>query len=470
MSRRAPIYRRCGCTEVVDGKRRQLGQGCPKLRRADGSWNPRHGTWTFSASVIENGRRVTRVRGGFATYAEAESGLEKARTSLKAGGSTRSDRITVGEYLDEWLDAKADVKRSTLRAYRQHVDKWLRPALGRRRLGELRTAHVAEALAAVTSSDSNRQRVRATLRTALNDAVREGLLTTNPAALVKLASGKRPRALVWTAERVARWQETGVKPSAVMVWTPAQLGTFLDAADGDRLAALWHLYAFRGLRRGEAVGLPWSEVDLDAGTLAIRRQHVQLGWEIVEDTPKSDAGERTIALDAATVGMLRGHRRRQLEERLAWGAAWTDTGLVFTREDGIGLHPATVTDRFHAVRQSAGLPPIRLHDLRHGAASLMLAAGVDLKVVSETLGHSTLGLTADTYTSVYTEVAAEAAERTAALVPRAHTGTAARTLHAHPADEGLTDLSAGPLPAGTAWGRSDLNRRLADYESAALTS
>lgn len=283
MTRRNPIYKRCGCTEVVDGKRRQLGQRCPRLRRGDGSWNPRHGTWSYSASVVEQGQRVTRARGGFATYDEAAAELERARASLKAGGSTRSDRLTVGEYLDEWLAAKADVKRSTRRGYEQHIEKWLRPTLGRRRLGELRTAHVADALSAVTSSDANRQRVRATLRSALTDAVREGLIPTNPAALVKLASGKRPRALVWTAERVARWRETGVKPSRVMVWTPAQLGAFLDAAEGDRLAALWHLYAFRGLRRGE--GRP----------------------ALVGGRPRRRGARRAPPARAARVGRPRGH-------------------------------------------------------------------------------------------------------------------------------------------------------------------
>ena len=103
---------------------------------------------------------------------------------------------------------------------------------------------------------------------------------------------------------------------------------------------------------------------------------------------------------------------------------------MFTREDGSALHPATVTDRFQALAAAAKLPPIRLHDLRHGAASLMLAAGVAPKVVQETLGHSTITLTLDTYTSVYPEVAAEAAEAAAALVPRA--GTPAHTPHTHP--------------------------------------
>jgi integrase len=271
--------------------------------------------------------------------------------------------------------------------------------------------------------------------------VRQSLIVVNVAALVKLPAGKRPKALVWTSDRVTRWataveklerartagipaaeveklEEAALPPSPVMVWTPDQLGTFLDHAEGHRLYSLYHLIAYRGLRRGETAGLRWTEVDLAHGQVRINTQLVQEGREYYEDTPKSEAGERTISLDAGTVTALREHRRRQLEERLEWGSAWTDSGRVFTREDGVELHPETLTDKFHQLRAEAGLPPIRLHDLRHGAASLMLAAGISMKVVQETLGHSMMSLTADTYTSVYTEVAAEAAEAAAAMVPR----------------------------------------------------
>jgi integrase len=463
---RGSVFKRCGCTEVVDGKRRQLGARCPKLRRADGSWNPRHGTWTYATSLpAKGGKRQQVVRGGFATAADAQRELDRKREQVSRGVVV-NDRLTVGQYLAEWLATKSDVRRSTLRGYEQHITKYLEPGLGHLRLAELRVAHVAEALADVTSSDANRQRVRATLRTALNDAVRQGLIPTNPAALVKLPSGKRPRALVWTAERVERWKTTGEQPSPVMCWTPAQLGAFLDAAAGDRLYALFHLIAHRGLRRGEACGLGWADVDLDAGRVTVRRQLVQLGWEVYEDAPKSDAGDRTIALDAGTVAALRTHRRAQVAERLAWGPAWQDSGKVFTREDGTPLHPATVTERFHALAAAGKLPPVRLHDLRHGAASLMLAAGVPAKVVQETLGHSTIGLTLDTYTSVYTEVAAEAAEAAAALVPRA-VGTGVHTPPSHPG-AGESARQGNARSGGGAGGAR--THDLTDYESAALTS
>jgi integrase len=460
-------YKRCGCTELVDGKRRQLGKGCPLLRRADGTWNPRHGSWTFALSAAgRGGRRKQVVKGGYSSQKEALAARDVLRDRVRRGVAVEDVKVDV--YLPEWARTKTDIKRSTQRSYGIHVTKYLVPHLGHLSLSELRVAHVADCLAEVPGSDANRQRVRATLRSALSDAVRQGLMLINPASLVKLPSGKRPKALVWTAERVTRWREANERlegdatgealaaleraaqpPSAVMVWTPQQLGAFLDAAADDRLYALFHLIAYRGLRRGEACGLRWVDIDLDAGTLTVAKQIVQLGWAPIEDDPKSDAGGRTVALDAATVAVLRAHRKRQLEDRMQWGSAWVDSGRVFTREDGSELHPASITDRFHQISDAAGLPPIRLHDLRHGAASLMLAAGVDMKIVSETLGHSSLGITSDTYTSVFPQVAAAAAEATAAMVPRARSGTDNDTIHthSHPGDgpkTGLTWSNGGP--------------------------
>jgi integrase len=431
----------------------------------------------------KGGKRKPIVRGGFDTAKEAQQALDEARARLKHG-IVVNDRLTVGRYLDEWLAAKGDIRPSTLRGYQQHIKKYLHPGLGHLRLAEVRLVHVAECLAEVTSSDANRQRVRATLRAAFNDAIREGLILINPAALVKLPSGARPKGLVWTPARVQRWEEaverlaatdaddparalleTAAQPSAVMVWTPTQLGTFLDAAEDDSLYALFHLIAHRGLRRGESCGLAWADVDLDAARLTVRQQIVQLGWDTYEDKPKSDAGDREVALDAGTVAALRAHRRRQIAFRLQWGPEWVDSGKVFTRENGSALHPATVTDRFQALAAAATLPPIRLHDLRHGAASLMLAAGVAPKVVQETLGHSTITLTLDTYTSVYSEVAVEAAEAAAALVPRA--GTSAHTPHTH----SPSSSSRGPGNSTSDGGAGGARTHdLTDYESAALTN
>ena len=459
MSSKGSVYKRCGCTEVTDGKRRQLGKNCPKLRRADGAWNPRHGTWWFTVSVQgPGGKRRPVTRGGYRSQTEAQAAMDELKGKA-ARGVDVVHRLTVSQYLAEWIDAKTDVKANTAASYRRHIALYFDPLIGYVRLSELRVHHVAEMLGQVGKvkgarggGPATRQRVRASLRTALGDAVRQGLITTNPAALVKLPSGRRPKALVWTEERTERWQAeveriaaprlnrvtaTGARdlrynphgltkrvraqvptPSPVMVWRPDQLGVFLDHAHDDRLYALWHLYAFRGLRRGEAAGLEWPEVDLTRGTVTILRQRIVVDGVVREDTPKSEAGGRTIALDTGTVTALRDHRKQQIADRLAAGPSWVESGKVFTADDGSPLDPNDISDQLEDLTIAADLPPIRLHDLRHGAASLMLAAGVDMKVVQETLGHSSVVLTANTYTSVYPEVATAAAEAAAAIVPR----------------------------------------------------
>lgn len=204
-----------------------------------------------------------------------------------------------------------------------------------------------------------------------------------------------------------------------MVWTPEQTAVFLDFVAGDRLYMLWRLIAFRGTRRGEACGVRWEDHSAKGRSLAIATQLVQDGWEVHEGAPKTDSGLRLIALDDDTNEGLRSHRAHQQREREAWGEGWQETGRIFTQEDGSLLHPGKVSDLFERLVQAAGLPPIRLHDLRHVAATLMLSAGVDIKVVSETLGHSDTRITRDIYQSVLDDLARDAAEKVVQLVPHA---------------------------------------------------
>jgi integrase len=186
--------------------------------------------------------------------------------------------------------------------------------------------------------------------------------------------------------------------------------------EGHRLYALFHLVALRGLRRGEAAGLRWSDLDLDAGTLTVTGQLQQLGGRLFAGPPKSDAGRRVVALDNTTIAALCAHRVRQQAERSATGSRWADTGYVFTTGTGKPLGPDRLTRLFRRLVAGSGLPPVTLHGLRHGAATLALAAGTDLKIVQDQLGHSTITLTADTYTSVLPETARAAADSTAELL------------------------------------------------------
>ncbi|MBB4968908.1 site-specific integrase [Saccharothrix violaceirubra] len=287
-----------------------------------------------------------------------------------------------------------------------------------------------------TTGPAPQHRLRATLRASLNDAIAQQIITFNRAAHVELDPAKRPKALVWTTERVEQWQRTGEKPSPVMVWTPDQTGDFLDLVHEDRLYARYHLIAFRGLRRGEACGLRWADVDLNAKTATVATQLVLEGWEVEEGDPKTSSGARVIALDGETVKVLRAHKAQQAAEKLKWGEAWIDTGRVFTEADGTLLHSGKVSEAFEKIVRTSDLPPVRLHDLRHGAATLALAGGADLKTVQEMLDHSSITITSDIYTSVLPEVAHRAAEAAAQLVPRRSTGTDGHTSGTHDARDG----------------------------------
>jgi integrase len=333
-------------------------------------------------------------------------------------------QVTTGQWLDRWLEERTSPRPSTTRGYAAHVRLYLRPCLGNIPLADLTAAHVQAMFTAITRQHeagghpvtaATLTRVRATLRAALNAAIRAGLISVNAASLAELPAPRRPRPVVWTAARVAEWQHTGIRPP-VAVWTPAQTARFLNAIHGHRLYAAYHLIALRGLRRGEAAGLRWCDIDLDGATAIISCQLQQYDGRLVLCPPKTAGSERAVALDRTTVAVLRAHRVAQNAERAALGEGYHDSGYVFTCLNGDPMAPDRLSRTFRRLSDQAGLPPVRLHDLRHGAASLALAAKVDLKVVQDLLGHSSIVLTADTYTSVLPEVARKAAEDVATLI------------------------------------------------------
>jgi len=393
----------------------------------------------------------------------------RVRKAVGGGHDPATRPPTVSEWLEEWLAAKKNLRPGTARGYASHIRLYYQPHVGYISIDRLRVTDVASVFEAIdelneaitaarTSSDPARragakgrrligaatqQRIRATLRSAISTYMKQhqGMLPANVASLLELPAGDRPRPLVWTDERVQAWQKdfearlararerahggrvspldiwiSTPRPSPVMVWTPAQTMVFLAAAARHRLYAMWRLIASRGLRRGEGCGLRRTDTDLRGAVTTIRWQITQLGWDTAQGAPKSDAGERQVALDADTVACIRAHRQRQQEEKEAAGDAWTDSGFEFTSPDGTLLHPAVVTDMFEQLAYLAGLPPIRLHDLRHGAATLLLAAGHDMKVVQATLGLSSITIAADTYTSVLPQLARQSAEDVAALI------------------------------------------------------
>lgn len=406
------VFKRCGCR---DEQGRQVGAVCPDLKRTG------HGSWAFRVDLgpgpDDKGvlrKRRQRYVGGFETRKLAEAERDKLMTAARNGMHVDRSRLTVAQYLEEWLASKTagDLRASSARVYRGHIDAYLTPQLGHVRLSDLRVAHVEAAYAAIRAGNVARletkggravgpttlRRIHGTLMSALNSAVKRRVLPYNPATHAELPAASRPK---------------------VAPWEPAELGQFLDAAASHRLGGLFHVMAFTGLRRGEALGLRWSDVDLTRGVVTVRQQLTEVDGVAAFGPPKTKAGEhRRVDLDQATIGALLEHQLHQGTEQDRAGEAWQPLGLVFCREDGSPIPPGYVTKLFTQLARKAKLRPVRLHDLRHGAASLQIAAGTPLAVVSKLMGHSTYTLTVDTYSHLVEGAGRAAAEAAAALVPR----------------------------------------------------
>jgi integrase len=356
----------------------------------------------------ETGKRKQKWHSGFERKRDAEAALNEIVGRVRKGDYVEPSKVTVGEYLKgRWLPAiKTRVRPSTHDSYRRNVEHHLVPRIGGLRLQQLS----GDALNVMYAECIDRGRrdgkglsprtvryLHAIIRRALADAVRWRLVTRNVAEQADPPRQARNHA-------------------AVATWTAQQLRAFLEHVREDRLYALWHLLASSGMRRGEVLGLASDSLDLDAGRLAVTRALIAVGYQVEFSEPKTERGRRSVALDPQTVGVLRAHRKRQVAEQLALGPAYQDRGLVFCREDGTPIHPDRASKLFAQHVKAAGLPRIRLHDLRHTHATLALVAGVHPKVVSERLGHSSIAITLDTYSPAIPALQEDAAATVAALL------------------------------------------------------
>jgi integrase len=294
-----------------------------------------------------------------------------------------------------WLEttAKPRLRARTFIGYKQQIEAHVIPALGHLRLHAMSPQQVQEMLAALRLKHLSPRTicgVRAVLRAALADAIRWGLVARNAAAL---AYGPR------------------VQRTHLKVLAADQAKMFLEAIKGDRLEAFFSVAVGTGLRLGEMLGLRWEDVDLEAGALTVRQALQRIGKELHFVEPKSERSRRSIRLPAFVTNALKRHRVKQLEDRLLAGSNWVKSGLVFTSTIGTALDERNVRRSFKALLAGAELPDMRLHDLRHTTATLLLAQGVHARVVMETLGHSQVSLTLDTYSHVLPGLQAEAAQR-----------------------------------------------------------
>lgn len=384
------VFKRCGkCSRDLAGKNH--------AERCD----YKNGAWAWIADIQAKGQpRKTKMKGGYASRREAIEARNAELAGRRAGTFIEPAKVTLGAYLAGWLPAiRREVRSGTVVNY-EHTVRVVTERLGDVALQALTRqqiktmyAELAETLAPKTVHNHH-----LILHRALRDAVEDRLLTVNPAD---------------RAHRLAK------RRTEMKTWSAGELALFLSAASGDRLYGLWRLLATSGVRRGEALALRWADVDLERSTVRIVRAYVRGAGGLHFGEPKTASGRRMIALDPATVAALRAHRAAQNRERLAWGPAYRDGDLMFSREDGSPLDPDSVSGIFERRVRELGLPRIRLHDLRHTHATLALAAGIHPKVVQERLGHSSITMTLDLYSHAIPAMQADAADRIAALIEAA---------------------------------------------------
>jgi integrase len=327
--------------------------------------------------------------------------------------------------------------------YQGHIRLYLSRLLNGVLLSELHIGHIRDTFRRLFDEGmtaATARRLFSTLRSALNAAVRERLTRDNPARYLKLPQGRRPFAVVWTRRRVREWRRTGKRP-VVAVWTPGQLAQFLEAIAGHPLFAVFQLIALRGLRRGEACGLRWEDLDPEEGLAYVSRQvQADVTGRLAACPLKTESSRRAVALGPVTIASLEAHRKKQDQVFRASGI--TPGGWVFTAPDGGPLSPDYLTRALAALVKATGLPPVRLHDLRHGAATLMLIEGASLKTIADQLGHSSVVLTADTYLSVAVELGLKTAADTARLVLRAGRSPPSRGTARRPSAPALAEITA----------------------------
>lgn len=354
-------------------------------RRSNGSWTIQ----VYAGRDTETGRKryVSRtVRG---SKKDAEAALANLIRAQETGLDLSAARLTVAAFLDRWLEVSRErVKPRTHHRYAELIRLHVNPVIGSTQLTKLRPLHIEELYGLLRKrglSGTTVLQVHRVLHAAFNQAVKWQLLDRNPVDAVKAPRKTSQEAVSLRAEQIPSLLKA-VESSLLELPTLIALGT--------------------GMRLGEVLGLRWQDVDLETATARVR-QTLQITMQF--DTPKSHRSTRSLTLPGFLLDALRSHKKVQNERRLLLGGSWQDLDLICERGDGMPLRPDTISKHFRLAMRTAGLG-ITFHGLRHTHASLMLAAGADLKVTSSRLGHSSIGITADLYTHVASDQDRRAAE------------------------------------------------------------
>ncbi len=347
------------------GKRRGNSEGTV-VERSDGRW--------MGQISLENGKRKTIYA---KTQREALQKLAALRRDRDKGLPVMNDRQTVEQYLKAWLDTMKPprIRESTWIRAESHLRIHAIPAIGKVRLSKLNRMHLQQLYAKCLAdglSPTTVNHLHGVLHQALDHAMRSDLVPRNVAALA---------------------DPPHVEKREMQIYTPEQVDTLLEAAKGHRLEALIVLTVASAMRAGELLALRWTHIDMSCEVLHVKRTRTRVAKGYTDGKPKTDSGMRDIKLIPRALEALRAHKRRQAEERLRIGDAWHDEDRVFPSTIGTALDPANLTKQWYKIIALAGLPEIHFHDLRHGAASWLIAQGVPITDVSKMLGHADASIT-----------------------------------------------------------------------------
>ncbi len=379
--------------------RRAKGEGA-LFQRTDGRW---------CATIDlgwQDGRRRRKTYTG-ATQEEVSGKLLAARAAHASGLPVAPKQQTLKQFLDRWLVecVKPAVRPLTLQQYQQHVKLYLGPALGSHRLEKLAAVQVQAFLNAQLKRGLSPRTVQLSLvilRHALDTAVRWNLVARNVAKLVDAPRVQRPE----------------TRP-----FSPDEAREFVEAIKGKRWELVYLTALTTGLRVGEILALRWRDIDLDHRTLAVVQSVQRIRSDKEGESSKlqfvelkTSRSRRTISIPASLAGALKEHRARQLRARLAVGPKWKDHDLMFSTFIGTPIEKGALHRDFKAILEKAELPKVRIHDLRHSTASLLLAQGTHPRAIMELLGHSRIGVTMDTYAHVMPAMMADVADRMDAIL------------------------------------------------------
>ena len=350
----------------------------------------------------QTGKRKYHNKTIHGTSKDAQKYLNAMLRDRDMGAFVEPTRMTLNEYLDKWLEtaAKPRLREKTLRDYEGLLRRHVRPTLGTRPLAEIGPLEIQRVYNAIQERGLSARTVRfthAVLRSALQQAVKWRLLAQNPADRVDLPRQEKRE---------------------MSVLTPQQARIFLEACKENRYGTLFALAITTGLRPSEYLALKWTDLDWDSGSIRVARTLEAMqggGWRFAET--KRARSRRTVKLQSFVLQLLRDHIVAQAEEREQAGEKWRDHGLIFTAQNGEPVNERNLVQQyFKPLLKLAGLPDIRLYDLRHTAATLALSAGVPPKVVSEQLGHASAAFTLDVYSHVLPHMQEAAAAKVEALL------------------------------------------------------